>query len=63
MAVVDGRIGAVIGQKVLFRDLSRGSEQNRPFCILFVCFLIYLLLGGLFKVEFAPWRPHRVSQL
>lgn len=63
MAVVDGRIGAVIGQKVLFRHLSPDSEQNRPFCIVFVWFHIYLLLGGLFEVEFAPCRPHRVSQL
>jgi hypothetical protein len=30
----------------------------------FVCFLsICLFLGDLFKPEFAPWQPHRVSQL
>lgn len=65
MAVLISRISAGVGQKVLFRNSSpRGSEPDRPFCNLFVCFLfIYLLLAELLELEFAPWRPHRVSQL
>jgi hypothetical protein len=43
MAVITGRISAGIGQKVLFRGSSpRGSEQNRLFYILFVCFFIFV---------------------
>lgn len=49
MAVVVGRIGAGVGQKVLFRDSSpRGSEQHRPFCILFICFLFTWLFPGIY---------------